>query len=118
MVVSSLEPYFSIVSNPKQMLPFGGQGSNQAIEDGGALGYLLNNVDDTAKIEQRLKTFETIRKDRASRVQILSSVRAGKEKEVEQQLRKYADGMGSGEFDAMCPSLASLTKSHSTNLLP
>ncbi|KAL8787339.1 MAG: hypothetical protein Q9195_007798 [Heterodermia aff. obscurata] len=79
------------------MLPFGGQGSNQAIEDGGALGYLLNSVNDTSTIEQRLKLFETIRRDRASRVQTLSKVRAGKENEIEQELRKYADGMDSGE---------------------
>lgn len=101
------------------MLPFGGQGSNQAIEDGGALGYLLNSVDDTATIEQRLKTFESVRRDRASRVQTLSKVRAGKEKEIEQELRKYADGMDSGEIDTIYPSvLPSLTQSHSTNLVP
>lgn len=86
------------------MLPFGGQGSNQAIEDGGALGYLLSSVEDTATIGQRLKIFESVRKDRASRVQTLSKVRAGKEKEVEQELRNYADGMDSGESDAIHPS--------------
>ena len=82
------------------MLPFGGQGSNQAIEDGGALGYLLNGADDLATLEQRLKIFETVRRNRASRVQTLSKVRAGKEKEIEQELRKYADGMDAGESDA------------------
>ena len=82
------------------MLPFGGQGSNQAIEDGGALGYLLNGADDPATLEQRLKIFETVRRNRASRVQTLSKVRAGKEKEIEQELRKYADGMDAGESDA------------------
>ena len=34
-------------------------------------------------------------------MQALSKVRAGKEKEIEQELRKYADGMDSGEI--RCP---------------
>lgn len=84
------------------MLPFGGQGSNQAIEDGGALGYLLRNVDDSATITQRLKIFEAVRRDRASRVQILSKVRVGKEKTVEQELQKYAGGVDSGKIDVTC----------------
>lgn len=78
------------------MLPFGGQGSNQAIEDGGALGYLLQNVSDAATTAERLKVFEAVRKDRASRVQILSSVRVGKEIEVEEKLWRYAGDMTSG----------------------
>jgi len=78
------------------MLPFGGQGSNQAIEDGGALGYLLQNVSDAATIAERLRVFEAVRKDRASRVQILSGVRAGKEIEVEEKLWRYASNMTSG----------------------
>lgn len=80
------------------MLPFGGQGSNQAIEDGGALGYLLKNVHDPAKVAHRLKLFESIRRDRASRVQILSKVRVGKEKEVEQELQRYAESLDHGKF--------------------
>lgn len=71
------------------MLPFGGQGSNQAIEDGGALGMILANVDDQTLLASRLSTFETLRRDRASRVQILSNVRGGKEHLVEREVRKY-----------------------------
>lgn len=78
------------------MLPFGGQGSNQAIEDGGSLGYIFTGVDDSAEIEKRLSLFERVRRNRASRVQILSKARAGREKEVEQELRHYADPPGSG----------------------
>lgn len=89
------------------MLPFGGQGSNQAIEDGAALGCLLQNVNDAATTAERLKIFETVRKDRASRVQILSSVRVGKEIEVEEKLWRYAGDMTSGMFRDLFLTLAS-----------
>ncbi|KAL9130126.1 MAG: hypothetical protein Q9217_001600 [Psora testacea] len=74
------------------MLPFGGQGSNQAIEDGGALGYLLKGVAAGADTVNRLKMFEEVRRNRASRVQILSKTRIGNEKDVESQLKKFAEG--------------------------
>lgn len=80
------------------MLPFSGQGSNSAMEDAGALGHLFRSVHDPAAIEERLKLFELVRKDRASRIQTLSKVRIGREKEVEQELQKYADPPGSGKF--------------------
>ena len=78
------------------MLPFGGQGANQAIEDAGALGSLLEDIEDVELIPARLRKFEVVRRLRASRVQTLSKVRLGKEKEVEEELRKYADPPGSG----------------------
>lgn len=80
------------------MLPFGGQGSNCAMEDAGALGHLFRSVHDPAAIEQRLALFELIRKDRPSRVQTMAKVRVGREKEVEQELKKYADPPGSGKL--------------------
>jgi salicylate hydroxylase len=83
------------------MLPFGGQGSNSAIEDGGSLGYLFTGIEDTKLVTGRLCLFERTRKARASRVQILSSVRAGKEKEVEEELRRYADPPGSSKLPAI-----------------
>lgn len=81
-----------------QMLPFGGQGSNSAIEDGGSLGYLFTGMDDAQSVTKILSLFERARKARASRVQVLSSVRAGREKEVEEELRRYADPPGSGKL--------------------
>lgn len=83
-----------------QMLPFGGQGSNSAIEDAGALGYLFTGVDDPESITKQLLLFERSRKARASRVQVLSSVRAGREKEAEEELRRYADPPGSSKLPA------------------
>ena len=78
------------------MLPFGGQGGNSAMEDGGALGYLFRGIQDPAAVNNRLQLFELVRKNRVSRIQILSTVRANREKEVEQEVKKYADPPGSG----------------------
>ena len=72
------------------MLPFGAQGANIAIEDGAALGVLLK-VNDKDDIADSLAKFEKLRKNRAARVQILSSVRAGRETEVQEKLTKYLD---------------------------
>ena len=79
------------------MLPFGGQGSNQAIEDAAALGYLLHGVETTDTIPERLRMFEQVRMKRAARVQILSKARSGKERDVQEELAKYADPVGSRE---------------------
>lgn len=79
------------------MLPFSGQAANLAMEDGGALGYLFKSINDPAAVQQRLRLFELVRKSRATRIQIMSNVRAGKEKEVGEQLKKYADPPGSGK---------------------
>ena len=81
------------------MLPFGGQGANQAIEDGRALGYILKDIENAVDIPSRLRLFEGVRKARASRVQTLSKVRAGIEMEVEEELRLYAEPVGSGKSE-------------------
>ena len=72
------------------MLPFGGQGANQAMEDGAALGVLLKNKG-KGDVEGVLRSFEAIRKNRTARVQILSSVRVGREGEVADKLQPYLD---------------------------
>jgi salicylate hydroxylase len=79
------------------MLPFGGQGANQAIEDGGALGVLLAGMSSVEDLPRRLALFEKVRRLRASRVQMLSTVRLGKEKDVEQEVKKYSDFPGQGK---------------------
>lgn len=68
-----------------------------AMEDAAALGYLFRSVHDPAMVQERLQLFGRVRKNRVSRLQIESKVRLGKEKEVEQELRKYADPPGSGK---------------------
>ncbi|OJJ51051.1 hypothetical protein ASPZODRAFT_311372 [Penicilliopsis zonata CBS 506.65] len=72
------------------MLPFGGQGANQAIEDAGALAALFKSIT-PAGIPARLALFEEVRRKRASRVQVLSSVRVGREAEVQEQLKEFME---------------------------
>lgn len=50
-----------------------GQGGGQAIEDGAALGILLDQVRDQEAIEDRLQLFEQVRRNRGSALQILSN---------------------------------------------
>lgn len=83
------------------MLPFNAQGAVSAMEDGGALGYLLQDVEDPRLIPERLEVFQRARADRVARVQILSNVKLGKEKEVEEQVRRYADPRGSSKNRTM-----------------
>ena len=66
-----------------------------AIEDGGTLGHIFDGVEDGAAVATRLALFHEARYARAARVQVLSSVRAGKEKDVEEKLRQYSDPPGS-----------------------
>ena len=49
------------------------QGGNQAIEDGAALGVLLDQVYGKETIEPRLRLFEQVRRNRGSSIQILSN---------------------------------------------
>jgi salicylate hydroxylase len=72
------------------MLPFGGQGAAQAMEDGAALGVLLKDQKET-ELETALRAFEAVRKNRTTRVQILSTVRPGREGEVSDKLEPYLD---------------------------
>lgn len=80
------------------MLPFGGQGANQAIEDAGAISILFRDLHSAEDLPARLALFEKERTKRASRVQVLSTVRVGKEKEVEGRVMKYMEGGMDGMF--------------------
>lgn len=79
------------------MLPFGGQGSNQAIEDAGALGFLFSNIETCENLTKNFNLFDKVRRVRASRAQVLGKVRVGKEQDVMNELMRYADPPGSGE---------------------
>lgn len=74
------------------MLPFGGQAANQALEDAGALGELLKNIQSEGDLYERLRQFEELRRSRANAIQILSSVRVGMEEKVQARLRDFAAG--------------------------
>lgn len=74
-----------------QMLTFGGQGANQAVEDGGALGVLFRDMSSSTEVPHRLALFEQVRHKRASRVQLLSSVRAGNEHLVKEDMKRFME---------------------------
>lgn len=100
-----------------QMLPFGGQGACQAMEDGLALGMLLSPLehkedftDISQHISQRLKLFDQVRRRRATRVQILSSVRAHREMDAQDSIRPYLEQGMKGRY--MGISISVLRKSY------
>ncbi|KAJ5412811.1 salicylate hydroxylase [Penicillium sp. CMV-2018d] len=88
------------------MLPFSGQGANQAIEDAGALKILFENIHSPEDVPSRMALFEKLRRLRVSRVQIMSSVRVGKEAVVLEELRNQADPPGSGNLIIYIPEFA------------
>jgi salicylate hydroxylase len=77
-----------------QMLPFGGQGANQAIEDAAALGCLLKGIESVDGLSARLALFEQVRIKRASLVQTLSKARVGKEMTVHEEIKPFAEPLG------------------------
>ncbi|KAK9486611.1 hypothetical protein V1527DRAFT_451013 [Lipomyces starkeyi] len=55
------------------MLTFHGQGGGNAIEDGAALGILLDQVRNQGDVEDRLQLFEQVLRNRGSALQIVSN---------------------------------------------
>ena len=69
------------------------------MEDAAALGFMLTNLNDnTDEIASRLGMFEKVRQKRAARVQTLSKSRLGRESEISEELKAYADPPGSCKF--------------------
>ncbi|KAM0134782.1 hypothetical protein ACHAP3_005338 [Botrytis cinerea] len=73
------------------MLPFQAQGGCQAIEDAGALGVLLNQVDpnDKETLEKRLQLYEKVRRNRGSSLQILSNHSPPASQDIRNEAAKY-----------------------------
>lgn len=84
------------------MLPFGGQGANQCIEDAGAISVLFRDVTSQNDIARHLTLFEKVRVSRALRVQILSKVRSGREGEVAGEVGKFLEDGMVGMFTIGC----------------
>lgn len=80
------------------MLPFSGQGATQAIEDAGAISILFKDLSSAKDIPARLALFEKVRTKRAARVQVVSKVTVGKEKEIEEELKQYLEDGVVGRF--------------------
>lgn len=70
------------------------------MEDGLALGMLLSPLQhkkDLADMSQQLELFDQVRRRRATRVQILSSVRAHREMDAQDSIRPYLEQGMEGE---------------------
>lgn len=76
-----------------------GQGGGQAIEDGAALGILMDQVEDTGAIENRLQLFEKVRLNRGSALQILSNTNPPVPQGVFDAAAKYVPGKRLDSFD-------------------
>ena len=84
------------------MLPFSGQGANQGIEDAGAISALFRDVTSKDDITRRLALFEEVRVKRALRVQTLSKVRSGREREVAGEIGEFLEDGMVGMFTVGC----------------
>jgi len=73
------------------MLPHIGQGAAQSIEDAAILGVLCSELPDASAIPERLKLFESVRKQRVSAIQILSRPPVGvnSTEQIAAKLRAY-----------------------------
>lgn len=78
-----------------------GQGGGQAIEDGGALGILFDQVHDRGQIESRLQLFEQVRRNRGSALQILSNTNPPPPQSVREAAAKYVPGSKFDSTDAI-----------------
>ncbi|KAH6656062.1 FAD binding domain-containing protein [Truncatella angustata] len=72
------------------MLPLQGQAGCQAMEDAMALGLAFHGVRRSSQIPERLKTYESIRRNRASLIQVLSD--RGTEQGIPDDVLKYLEG--------------------------
>ncbi|KAH6717313.1 hypothetical protein BKA61DRAFT_719289 [Leptodontidium sp. MPI-SDFR-AT-0119] len=73
------------------MLPFNAQAGNQALEDCGALFALFSNLLSKDAISGRMKMFDLVRRKRANRQQIISSVPAEHVRNLGAKLNGYED---------------------------
>jgi len=64
------------------------QGGGQAIEDGGALGILFDQLQ-SKTLEERLRLFEQVRKSRGSSLQVLSNSSHPAPQSVRDDAAKY-----------------------------
>ncbi|KAI1332732.1 putative salicylate hydroxylase [Xylariaceae sp. FL0255] len=74
------------------MLPHQGQGGAQAIEDGGALAILLENLSSQDDVPKRLRMYQEIRWNRTAAMQIFSKVGQDQAEKIELEAKKYTDG--------------------------
>jgi salicylate hydroxylase len=73
------------------MLPFAAQGGNQAREDAGALFGLFSNIPTKDVLRDRLRMFDLVRRKRACRLQVTSSVPTEEVHNLREKLKEYAE---------------------------
>ncbi|ESZ89778.1 hypothetical protein SBOR_9838 [Sclerotinia borealis F-4128] len=75
------------------MLPYQGQAGAQAIEDGCALGILFSNLPNTnpETISSRLTSFENVRRNRASAMQMFSNAGPDEAEKVKESVRGFME---------------------------
>ncbi|KAK3054076.1 hypothetical protein LTR09_004854 [Extremus antarcticus] len=74
------------------MLPHQGQGGGMSIEDAGALGVLLSDVQSRDAVPARLELFQSMRYSRASAVQIFSNYGQDQAHKMEEEARPFCSG--------------------------
>ena len=70
------------------------------MEDAAALGVLLKGVNNSAEVPRRLQLFEDIKRKRTAVIQILSSVRVGREQLVQDKLKQFVELKNGGKLSA------------------
>ena len=85
-----------LVSDNETSFPDQGQGGAQSIEDGAAIGILFSRLppfttadDLDKKIAERLQGFESVRKDRASAMQIFSNSGQDESEKIRDEAMKF-----------------------------
>ncbi len=69
-----------------------GQGGGMSIEDAGALGVLLSDVQSRDAVPARLELFQSMRYSRASAVQIFSNYGQDQAHKMEEEARPFCSG--------------------------
>jgi salicylate hydroxylase len=86
------------------MFPTTGQGGSQTIEDVGALAVLFKEIYTVSALEERMRLFERVRKERAATVMSMSGIVFGREAEFAekrgQKHRIWETGIRSGDEHA------------------
>ena len=84
-----------------------GQAGAQSIEDGAAIGILLQGLradspDLSAEIDQRFQAFETVRRERASLMQIFSSAGQDEAEKIRDEATKWLGDGGALKVPSEC----------------
>lgn len=83
------------------MFPTTGQGGSQTIEDVGALSVLFKDIFTLSALEERMRLYERVRKERAATVMSMSGIVFGREAEFAEKRGKghpiWKTGIRSGE---------------------